>query len=81
MSVTCPFCDGEGVVTTGEGHERLCVDCAGEGCCDCGTCEACVTAAEAAWERRCEDFHGGGGPLSIDEQHRAAWAQKQGLRS
>ena len=38
-------------------------------------------AAEAAYERQCEDYYGGSGPMTLDEQHRAAWLQKQELRS
>lgn len=36
-------------------------------CDDCGQ-----KAAEAAYERLCEDFHGGGGPLQLIEQQRQA---------
>lgn len=32
-------------------------------------CDGCEqNAAEAAYERQCEDFHGGGGPLPLREQ-------------
>lgn len=36
----------------------------------CDNCEQ--NAAEAAYERFCEDFHGGGGPLPLIEQQRQA---------
>lgn len=35
---------------------------------------------EAAYMRQQEDMAAGDGPLSLDEQHRAAWQQKQELR-
>lgn len=36
-------------------------------------CHSCAdNAAEAAYERYCEDFHGGGGPLPLLEQQRQA---------
>ena len=36
----------------------------------CDNCEQ--NKAEAAWERQCEDFHGGAGPLPLIEQQRQA---------
>lgn len=36
----------------------------------CDDCEQ--NAAEAAYERQCEDFHGGAGPLPLIEQQRQA---------
>ena len=36
-------------------------------------CESCEqNATERAWERHCEAFHGGGGPLPLIEQQRQA---------
>lgn len=35
---------------------------------------------EAAYMRQQEEIASGDGPLSLDEQHRAAWQQKQRLR-
>lgn len=35
-------------------------------------------ASEAAYERSMEDYYGGGGPVTIDEQCAAARAQKEG---
>lgn len=55
-----------------------CEHCSGEGECDCDECTS--AASEAAYERRCEDFYGGSRPVTLDEQHRAAWHQKQDLR-
>lgn len=41
-------------------------------------CDSCTqNAAEDAYERQCEAFHDGGGPLTLDEAHRAAWAEHQ----
>lgn len=91
-TTTCRECDGEGCVehpflTSYNGSPAECpppgsyVDCehcAGTGECDCDDCMS--DAAEAAYERRCEDFYGGSGPVTMDEQHRAAWQQKQELR-
>lgn len=57
------------------------------------TCSACngkgwrpmtpdeeADAAEAAYERQMEDYYGCSSPVTLDEQHRAAWKQKQELR-
>jgi len=44
----------------------------------CDDCEQ--NAAEAAWERFCENFHGGSDPLTIREQHIAAWEEKRRLK-
>jgi hypothetical protein len=40
----------------------------------CDECEQ--NAAEAAWERFCENFHGGSDPLTIREKQIAAWRIK-----
>lgn len=74
----CPYC--------GAGGDQPCRSTCDGGYveepepCECGTCDECINEAEAAWERRCEDFYGGSGPMTLDEQHRAAWEQKQELR-
>lgn len=40
-------------------------------------CHSCAdNAAEAAWERYCENFHGGSDPLTIREKQIAAWRLK-----
>jgi hypothetical protein len=40
-------------------------------------CEDCEqSAAERAWERFCENFHGGSDPLTIREKQIAAWRIK-----
>jgi RecJ-like exonuclease len=76
MTATCLNCGGDGEVANG----LDCPLCEGSGECDCGLCDSCISAAEAAYERQCEDFYGGSGPLTMDEQHRTAWLQKQELR-
>lgn len=44
-------------------------------------CQSCIdNAAEAHYERQCENFYGGSEPVTMDEIHRAAWEEKQGLR-
>jgi hypothetical protein len=90
---TCRECDGEGEIehpwlSSGCGSIVAesppdpviveCEHCGGEGECACDDCIS--DAAEAAYERRCEDFYGASTPQTMDEQHRAAWAQKQELR-
>jgi hypothetical protein len=91
-TATCRECDGEGefehpwitgcssIVAESPPDPVMfeCEHCEGKGECDC---EDCMSAAsEAAYERQCEDFYGGSGPPTMDEQHRAAWLQKQELR-
>jgi DnaJ-class molecular chaperone len=91
-AVSCVECKGEGcvehpfltgstsIVAESPPDPALvdCEHCRGTGECEC---DECVSAAsEAAWERESEDFHGGPGPLSLDEQHQRAWQQKQELR-
>jgi hypothetical protein len=72
-TVNCFECRGDGEL---DGQD--CIHCNGSGECDCRDCNDAHD--EAAYERQCEDFHGGSGPLTLDEQHRAAWQQKQELR-
>ena len=44
-------------------------------------CDNCYTsAAEAAFERMCEDFYGGSGPVTIQEQYDAAAKERRELR-
>lgn len=44
-------------------------------------CENCESnRGEAAYERSLSDYYGGSGPVTIAEQHRAAWELKRGLR-
>lgn len=79
--IECRDCDGWGT--------RLLPGCLD----DAAPCPACSgtgwrpmtddeldTAAERQAEDRAEASHDGGGPLSLDEQHRAAWHQKQAAR-
>ncbi len=48
---------------------------------DADLCPGCYdNSCESAWERQQEDIMSGDGPLSLDEQHRRAWHQKQELR-
>lgn len=93
MTATCLECLGEGVtehpflsgctsIVAESPPDPVLVDCEhcdGSGECDCDDCTN--AASEAAWERCCEDFYGGSGPLSLDEQHRQVWDEKQALRS
>lgn len=55
----CEKCDAAPIV---DDDSRLCANCLSN-------------AAEAAYERQCEAFHDGGGPLTLNEQHRAAWEE------
>lgn len=44
-------------------------------------CDNCATnMAEAAHERMLEDFYGGGGPVTINEQHQAAHRERAEIR-
>ena len=44
-------------------------------------CEDCRDAAsEAAWEQFCEDYYGGSGPVTLQEQYQAAAAIKRSQR-
>lgn len=44
-------------------------------------CEDCRTdAEEAAYERHCEDYYGGSGPVTIQEQYDAAVKERRELR-
>lgn len=46
----------------------------------CSRCEDCEqNANERAYERSLEDYYGGSGPVTLEEQHRAAWEQKREL--
>lgn len=93
MTATCLHCDGEGefehpfigncasIIAESPPAPVMfeCEHCDGSGECECDDCTN--AASEAAWERRCEDFYGGSGPLSLDEQHRRAFDERQALRS
>ena len=83
--VECKECDGNGFVMKRQprlGRGLYEVDC--EACCGHGwrpmNDEEQSDAAEAAYERFCEDFYGGSSPVTLDEQHRAAWLQKREAR-
>lgn len=44
-------------------------------------CEDCRDAlSEQAWNAFCEDFYGGGGPVTIHEQYQAAVNERRELR-
>ena len=44
-------------------------------------CEDCQDrASEAAWESFMEDYYGGGGPVTINEQYQAAAKERAELR-
>ena len=88
--IECPTCNGEGEVEHPHLVGRypsivdecppdpLMIDCE-----DCGgTSYRLMTDDELAdaAERQAEDAANGEPPVSLDEQHRAAWAQKQDLR-
>ena len=45
----------------------------------CGKCDRCSDANEAAYERSLEDYYGGSGPRSVQEQYEAAARQKREL--
>ena len=66
---------------------RYCAHCAEDLAPEQDVCPMCdepsttrSDAEEAAYERFCEDFYGGSGPMTLDEQHRAAWLQKRELK-
>ncbi len=43
---------------------------------ECGSCQE--NRNERAYEASLSDFYGGSSPQTLDEQHRRAWAQKEG---
>jgi len=79
--IECPDCDGNGWVLmrlprVGGGlHEVNCPACYGRGWRD-RTPDEEADAAEA----QCDARNNGEPPITMDEQHAAAWAQKQELR-
>ena len=83
--IECPECEGEGWVGKrlprlgGGVHEVNCEHCNGKGWRSMTPDEE-SDAAETAYERQMEDYYGGSSPVTLDEQHRAAWKQKQELR-
>jgi len=93
--IECSECDGAGfmMVTRCCGYALQCGACCGNGIDDQDPCITCqgtgwramtpdeeADAAERAYERQMEDYYGGSSPVTLDEQHRAAWKQKQELR-
>lgn len=62
----------------------VCSDCEGSGWVECDrggvNCPYSCCACEAAWERQ-EADKASEPPVSMDEQHRAAWKQKQALKA
>lgn len=66
----CARCDEDGVVTLATDEHM------GE-----HYCNNCFTnMAEAAYERMCEDFYGGSGPQTVQEQYDAAVKDRAELR-
>lgn len=55
----CERCNAKGSLDENEYGEFVCANCVDN-------------EAEAAYERQCEDFHGGSGPLSLRDQQIAA---------
>lgn len=44
-------------------------------------CDDCRDAeSEAAWDRFCDDYYGGSGPVTLDEHYQAAVKQRAELR-
>lgn len=58
----CESC-GQAAPDASDDGEGICADCA-------------QNRAEAAYERQCEAFHGGDGPMTLREQQIAAWRLK-----
>lgn len=74
--IECPECDGEGFIrTNGWPFGPNCTACNGE-----GWRPMTDEELEAAAERQQED-NASEPPITMAEQHRAAWQQKQDLRS
>jgi len=74
--IECPDCDGNGRVPYSGIHPAMqCTACKGEGW-RMMTDEEEADRAADAFSDMCE----GEPPVSMDEQHRAAWDQKQELR-
>jgi ribosomal protein L37AE/L43A len=63
LMALCERCDRSTTKPENEFGEFICEDCE-------------QNAAEAAWERFCENFHGGSDPLTIREKQIAAWRLK-----
>lgn len=75
--IECPDCDGHGFIRSPgrASGERECPACNGE-----GWRPMMDDELDAAAERQAEDSMSEP-PMSLDEQHARAWAQKQELRS
>lgn len=75
--IECPECDGHGTrLIPGKLDDAgTCPDCHGHGWRPM-TQDEIDDAAEAAWSELCE----GEPPVTMREQHEAAWRQKQALR-
>jgi hypothetical protein len=63
MHFTCDQCDGDTFNAENEYGEHICEDCQ-------------QNAAEAAWERHCEDFHDGGCTRFISLEQQQADARR-----
>jgi len=77
----CTSCAGYG--TDDREIDGQCFRCGGTGWISCArgglNCPYDICACEGAWERQEADKMSEP-PVSMDEQHRAAWKQKQDLR-
>lgn len=84
--IECTACGGYGWIKRynqrlGHGvYEETCETCNGHGWRQMTPDEE-ADAAEEQHRAMMEDFHDGAGPLSLDEQHRATWKQKQALKA
>lgn len=77
----CASCCGYGTDDREADGQCFCCNGAGWISCDRGgvDCPHSVCACERAWERQQED-NASEPPVTMAEQHRAAWEQKQELR-
>jgi hypothetical protein len=72
----CPHCEDAGRDGVPAEHELDALFCGSGG--GGFLCDNCYTsAAEAAFERMCEDFYTGSGPVTMQEQYDAAAKQKR----
>ncbi len=76
-------------MTTPKPDRYFCLSCSTEStieehCPFCGddvlSLDEYINYCEEQDQRRIADFHDGGGQPTLDEQHRAAWEEKQRLR-
>lgn len=74
----CEDCEENGVITPAEHELDSCGVDSGGGGFLCGNCHS--NRGEAAYERFLDDYYGGSGPVTIDEQYQAAVKQRRELR-